>query len=73
MSKNNKYKWDGKSALRKAFSDINVTVSTPTPIISVNKSVQVTKPHNPKTDAYRCCANCGKHYNFHKNGKCPGK
>lgn len=74
MSKNqNQFKWDAGSALKKLGSDINVHVCTPTPIISVGKSFQLTPPHDPKVDAYRNCASCGKHYNYHVAGKCPGK
>ncbi len=61
------YKWDMKSFCDKLVSDVQVTISTPTPIVSVNKSFQLTPPHNPQVDAYRNCANCGKHVNFHQN------
>lgn len=65
------YKWDAKSAFNKLSSGIQFTVSTPTPVVSISKSFDVTPPHNPKVDAYRNCAICGKHYNYHKDGKCP--
>jgi hypothetical protein len=66
----NNFVWDGKSATRKLMSDISINISTPTPIISVGKTVPITGPHNPTTDAYRCCSVCGKHWNYHINGKC---
>lgn len=69
MSK--EYSWDVKSAIKKSVSGIQLTISTPTPIVSASKSVYLTNPHNPQKDAYRNCSNCGKHYNYHKNGKCP--
>ena len=65
----NDYKWDSKSAARKAKSNISVTVSTG--VVSATK--QVSGSHNPKTDAYRNCKNCGKHKNYHKKEKLPGK
>ena len=52
-----KYEHDNKSAMRKATSNVSVSV----PFVSK----QITGPHNPKTDAYRSCKNCGKHKNFH--------
>ena len=52
----NNYKWDALSALKKASSDVSITVG---PV-----SKQVTGPNNPNTDAYRNCA-CGKHFNYH--------
>lgn len=61
------FTWDHNSAMRKATSNISVSVGVP--FVSVSK--QVTGSHNPKTDAYRSCSNCGKHINYHKNGKCP--
>ena len=71
MEHHNNFQWDPASAGRKIISDIQVNISTPTPIVSVSKSIPITKPHDPKTDAYRACSNCGKHWNFHVNGKCP--
>jgi|WetSurMetagenome_2_1015567.scaffolds.fasta_scaffold253005_1 hypothetical protein len=65
------YKWDYKSATRKAVSGIHINVSTPTPFISVSKSIGSTPPHDPEKDAYRNCAICGRHWNFHSSGKCP--
>lgn len=65
------FKWDPSSAGRKLVSGITLNVSTPTPIVSVGKSFPITPDHNPKKDAYRNCSSCGKHYNYHKNGKCP--
>lgn len=64
---NKKFSWDVKSAMRKATSNVSVSVGV-TPIY-VTK--ELTGPHNQKTDAYRACSNCGKHINYHKNGSCP--
>ena len=66
------FKWDAKSALRKASSDVSVSVCLPLPthIVAVCKSLQVTGANDPNKDAFRKCAACGKHYNFHVNGKC---
>lgn len=63
----NTYEWSSKSAMRKLKSDITVTAGIG--IVSVSK--QLTPTHNPKTDAYRACSKCGKHINYHQNGKCP--
>jgi len=74
MSKNqntNQFKWDAGSAFRKLTSGIDMNVCTPTPVISVCKTTQITPPNDPKKDAYRNCARCGKHYNYHAGGKCP--
>jgi hypothetical protein len=68
----NNYKWDPKSAVRKATSNIQITVATPTPVVSIGKSFNVTKPTNPSKDAYRNCANCQKHVNYH-NKQLPKK
>lgn len=62
-----KFSWDSKSALRKLSSGLSVTVGV-TPI-HVHKTI--TGDHNPKTDAYRSCSNCGKHINYHKGETCP--
>lgn len=51
----------GKSAWNKLKSDVTFTAGVP----------GLAATHNPKTDAYRACSNCGKHVNFHTNGKCP--
>lgn len=67
----NKFSWDAESAFRKGVSGITLDISTPTPIISIGKSFEVTPPNDPKKDAYRNCSKCGKHYNYHKNGQCP--
>jgi len=64
------FSWDSKSAFKKATSGIDVVISTPTPIVSLSKSIQLTPPNNPNENAFRKCQNCGKHWNFHKNGKC---
>jgi hypothetical protein len=61
------FEWDSKSAMRKLVSDIKVTM----PLGPINVTKQLTQPHDPKTDAYRTCNNCGKHLNYHKDGKCP--
>ena len=71
MNNNNNFHWDPYSAGRKLTSDISVNISTPTPIVSIGKTIPITKPHNPKTDAYRACSLCGKHINYHIGGKCP--
>ncbi len=65
------YQWDPASAGRKLKSGITLNISTPTPIVSVSKSFDITQPNNPAKDAYRNCQHCGKHYNYHKDGKCP--
>ncbi len=70
MSSNNQFKWDPASAARKLGSGITINISTPTPVVSVGKSFDLTQP-DPKKDAYRNCSACGKHYNYHKDGKCP--
>ncbi len=67
---NNHFHWSPGSAFNKLTSDITFNISTPTPIISVSKSFNITPPLDVKKDAYRNCAKCGKHYNFHKNGQC---
>lgn len=70
MSKQD-FKWDAGSAFRKATSGIDLTISTPTPVVSIGKTIPITKPHDPSKDAFRNCSLCGKHYNYHKGGKCP--
>ena len=52
----NNYQWDAWSAGRKLVSgtDINIGV--------IKKSIP---PNDPKTDAYRRCGNCQKHFNYH--------
>lgn len=65
------FRWDMGSAVRKATSGVTVNVCTPTPVVSVCKSGQLTQDHNPNKDAYRNCSACGKHWNYHSNGKCP--
>jgi hypothetical protein len=64
------FKWSPSSAFNKLTSGITVTVSTPTPVISIGKEFPITQPHDPKTDAYRNCSRCGKHLNYHVNGNC---
>lgn len=53
----NQYKWDPVSAGRKAISNSTINMGP------VKKTVP---PHNPNSDAFRNCANCGKHFNYHK-------
>jgi len=67
------FKWDPKSALRKATSDISASICLPANIVAVCKSIQITGPNDPNKDAFRNCAICGKHINFHKNGRCGSK
>lgn len=70
MSSNKTYHHDLQSAIRKATSGISATICTPTPIISVCKTIDVTNQHNPLKDAYHNCSICKRHYNTHINGKC---
>ena len=67
------FSWSASSAFKKATSGISVTVSTPTPVVSIGKSFDVTEPNDPKRDAYRNCSNCKKHYNYHSGSghACP--
>lgn len=58
----NNYSWDPASAMRKAASDISVSLSAGP--VSVTK--QLTGPNNDQKDAFRNCSNCGSHVNFHK-------
>jgi len=60
------FSWDPMSAGRKFFHDSTITVGVPG--VSISKQ---TPPNDPQKDAYRNCKKCGKHYNYHKNGKCP--
>ncbi len=64
---NNNFTWDPASAGRKFWNDSTVTIGVPG-VVSIEKN---TPPHDPNKDAYRNCSKCGKHYNYHKNGKCP--
>lgn len=61
------FDWSAKSAFRKATSDLTLNVGIP----FVRVSKPITGPHNPQTDAYRACSRCGRHYNYHRDGKCP--
>lgn len=54
--------WDPISAGRKFIHNSDITVSAG--VISITKN---TGEHDKKTDAYRNCSICGKHYNYHKN------
>lgn len=65
MSSNN-FSWDPSSAGRKLFHDSSITIGVPG-VVSIEKQ---TPPNDPKKDAYRNCSKCGKHWNYHKNGKC---
>ncbi len=67
MSSDNTFTWDPISAGRKLTS--NLTINVGTSYVSVSKPI--TCPHDPKSDAYRACSRCGKHWNYHKDGKCP--
>lgn len=67
------FKWDHRSAVRKGFSGVQVQISTPTPVFSVSKTIASTPPHDPEKDAYRNCASCGRHWNYHSGSKCPIK
>lgn len=62
-----RFKWDAKSAANKFFSGATVSVGIPA-VVTVSK--ELPKMHDPVNDAYRKCSNCGRHYNFHKDGKC---
>jgi len=61
------YKWDRESAMRKIKNTSTVTVNAGPLAVSVPSPA----PHNPNRDALRNCARCGRHYNYHKDGKCP--
>lgn len=54
------FEWDPISAATKFICNSTVTFSIG--VISVSKN---TPEHNVKTDAYRNCRICGKHYNYH--------
>ena len=62
----NNFKWDPSSAARKAASGCYVSVGTP--FIAVTK---FTYENNDQVDAYRNCQNCKKHFNYHRDGRCP--
>ena len=64
------FEWSAKSAFNKAISGTTISICTPTPVISICKSSELTQLNDPNKDAYRNCKNCGKHYNYHTNGKC---
>tara|TARA_B100001123_G_C15080399_1_gene935414 strand:+ start:481 stop:687 length:207 start_codon:yes stop_codon:yes gene_type:complete len=67
MSNFNTYEWSFMSAWNKATSDLSLSVGVPP--VAISK--KITKTHNPEKDAYRACKHCGKHINYHENGKCP--
>ncbi len=65
---NNKdtYRWDPKSMLKKATSNLTITVNLCS-TISLSKT---TAPNNDDMDCFRGCINCGKHVNLHSGYKC---
>jgi hypothetical protein len=74
-AQDNTFQWDPASAARKLASgvtaDVRVPLGTPSANIgSIGKTFQVTPPNNDKRDAYRNCARCGRHINYHVGGKC---
>lgn len=62
----NNFKWDPASAARKAASDCYISVGTSH--LSVTKYTGET---NRERDAYRNCQNCKRHFNYHRDGRCP--
>lgn len=60
--KDHPYIWDPISACKKFVHNSDVTFSVG--VVSITKN---TGTHNKETDAYRNCATCGKHYNYHKH------
>jgi hypothetical protein len=62
------FSWDLKSATRKFLS--NGPVITNIKPWSDPGTIYV-KMYDPNQDAYRNCKICGRHINFHKDGKCP--
>lgn len=64
------FNWSANSAFNKIKSDVSIGVGIPG-IISISK--KITDPYDPNKDAYRACSKCGKHINYHINGKCPNK
>lgn len=66
------FSWDPASAGRKFFGDnggANITVGVPGVVTIEQKSPGMG--YSPEKDSYRNCSRCGKHYNYHRNGKCP--
>lgn len=57
-----KFIWSPISACTKFIHNTDITVSVG--VISATKN---TGEHNKEKDAYRNCAICGKHYNYHKH------
>lgn len=62
------YEWSASSAFRKLGSGLWLTVDGPG---GLSLSKQITDDCNREKDAYRNCKNCGRHYNYHRNGRCP--
>ncbi|AEQ32779.1 hypothetical protein CE11_00120 [Megavirus courdo11] len=62
-----KYEWSSESAFNKLKSDLSVSINMP--FISISK--QITPSCDRERDAYRNCAKCGRHFNYHSNGSCP--
>nr|AEX63248.1 hypothetical protein mv_R1046 [Moumouvirus Monve] len=62
-----KYEWSATSAFTKFFSDATITVNFPGGSFS-----KQTPACDRERHAYRNCAKCGRHYNYHKGGFCPG-
>ena len=60
MGGNQTYSWDPQSATRKGTANMEFGINTG--VVSIKKK---TNDYNPKTDAFRSCGNCGKHYNYH--------
>ena len=60
------FEWDALAAARKLGGGMRGS-------IRVGKHIEIggqMAPHNPETDGYRVCRNCGKHINFHRDGEC---
>nr|WBF71139.1 hypothetical protein [Megavirus caiporensis] len=62
-----KYEWSTESAFNKLKSDLSVSINMP--FISISK--QITPSCDRERDAYRNCAKCGRHFNYHRSGFCP--
>ena len=60
------FKWDPISAGIKFVHNTDITVSVGVGIGSIS-ATKNTGEHNKEKDAYRNCAICGKHYNYHKH------
>ncbi len=62
-----RFTWDASSAAKKFMSGSKVDIGIPG-VVSISKDVPIF--HDKQNDAYRKCSACGKHYNYHKDGKC---